>query len=63
MKSKLRIIALFVFSLTACSKNDGDWDGIKWSDSQVTFSAQGGTRKVHAKNYSSVWINGMSEEG
>lgn len=70
MKTKLLLFVLMVlpFFVTACSKDDGDWEPMKWrsevkkaSDGYIHVPPEGGTFVFYCKNYSSFWINQVTE--
>lgn len=57
------VAALFAATFASCSKDDGDWDPMKWrtdvktaSDGYVEVPAEGGTYVFKCKNYSGFWI-------
>lgn len=68
---KVKTIILFVLfgvvaGLCGCSKDDGDWDPMEWSDYGkevvVNVPAEGGTTILHCKNYTGVWLSDVTEE-
>ncbi len=70
MKKRALLIALIVlpFLMTSCSKEDGDWDPMKWitdvktsSDGYIHLPSEGGTLTFWCVNYSSVWLINISE--
>lgn len=53
-----------------CSKNDGDWDSIqitvndkKCKTSSYKVPLAGGEFKIYSKNYGSLWLNSVKENG
>ncbi len=69
MKAKtICLLALvgMAFGLSGCSKDDGDWDPMEWSDYGknvvVSVPVEGSTTILHCKNYSGVWLSDVTEE-
>ena len=70
MKKRLWLLLLLVIPLfiSSCSKEDGDWDPMKWqtevkksSDGNIHVSPNGGTFVFYCKNYSSFWLTEVTE--
>lgn len=70
MKRRLWLLLLLVIPLfiSSCSKEDGDWDPMKWqtevkksSDGNIHVSPNGGTFVFYCKNYSSFWLTEVTE--
>ena len=70
MKRRLWLLLLLVIPLfiSSCSKEDGDWDPMKWqtevkksSDGNIHVSPNGGTFVFYCKNYSSFWLTAKCE--
>ena len=70
MKKKLLLFVLMVlpFFIAACSKEDGDWEPMKWrteakkaSDGYIHLPPEGGTFVFYCKNYSFFWITLVTE--
>ena len=61
-------------SLTSCSKDDGDWDAMKWEGSNyeevltpsfgkaIGVPKSGGTYTFRCKNYKNFWIEYVAEQ-
>ena len=66
---RIAFMVLAVFSIASCSKEDGDWDPMKWKaevpvkavDGTYNVSADGGTFKFSCRNYSSIWFVGAKD--
>ena len=61
------VLALPLF-MASCSKNDGDWEPMKWKteakaskDGYLQVSPEGGTLTFWCTNYSSIWLNRITE--
>ena len=77
MKKRLfATIVLFtcILSLTSCSKDDGDWDAMKWEKNNyeevltpsfgkaIGVPKLGGTYTFKCKNYKNFWIEYVNEQ-
>lgn len=59
-------------TLSSCSKDDGDWDPMKWRTETKTVKeegtrlvqvpAEGGTYVYKCRNYNSFWLSDITEE-
>ena len=61
-----------ILSLTSCSKDDGDWDAMKWEKNNyeealtpsfgkaISVPKLGGTYTFKCKNYKNFWIENNS---
>lgn len=63
-------LLLSSFSFVACDDPDGKWDpiqitvnGSKCKSSTYKVPANGGEFKISSKNYGSLWINSVKENG
>lgn len=62
------VAVLLAATFASCSKDDGDWDPIKWrtdvktaSDGYVEVTADGGTYVFTCKNYPGFWLSDATE--
>ena len=77
MKEKLFATMLLftcILSLASCSKDDGDWDDMKWEKNNyekaltpsfgkaISVPKSGGTYTFKCKNYKSFWIEYVAEQ-
>ena len=77
MKKKLFATMLLftcILSLTSCSKDDGDWDAMKWEKNNyeealtpsfgkaIGVPKSGGTYTFKCKNYKNFWIEYVNEQ-
>ena len=63
-----------ILSLTSCSKDDGDWDAMKWEKNNyeealtpsfgkaIGVPKLGGTYTFKCKNYKNFWIEYVDEQ-
>ncbi|MBQ7179873.1 MAG: hypothetical protein IJR87_01115 [Bacteroidaceae bacterium] len=63
MKKMLFVACMLMIALAACDKPDGDWDPIKFTKNPLEVPAQGGTVQTQVRNYSSLWLLGVSRDG
>ena len=70
MKKKLLLVMVLALPLfmASCSKDDGDWEPMKWKteakaskDGYLQVSPEGGTLTFWCTNYSSIWLNRITE--
>lgn len=63
---KLYILIFLAITTVICScdnEEDGAWDPIKLSKSEVTFDENGGSVTIESKNYNNWWINVINVVG
>ena len=70
----LVILFVAIFTWTSCSKDDGDWDPMKWEkysyqtekmsngEKAISVPKSGGTYTFKCKNYNHLWIENVWEE-
>ena len=72
MKKKAILVMLLALPLlfASCSKDDGDWDPMKWKtevktskDGYINVSPSGNTLTFWCVNYNSMWLNSITETG
>lgn len=70
MKKKLLLVMVLALPLfmASCSKDDGDWEPMKWkteakasSDGYIHMPPEGGTLVFWCVNYNSIWLCDMTE--